>query len=131
MEFTCAAFSQTAPFSTALDSHCHKHWGFDAQLSGNERRLAAGLRDGDGSAALFRVDAERAVPILIIPLTGARRLLFCGDNLVVGVATYVEVKEAVLYSTTGDRLQRDRQLIARDERLDFWRWCFVDGTIFA
>ena len=108
-----------------------KHRGFDAQLAGNERRLAAAL--SDGSVALFRVDTEPAalVQLSSVQLAGARIALFCGDSLLVGVATDDDVREAVSFTTTGGRLQRDRQLIPRDDRLDIYRWCFVEGTLFA
>ena len=107
------------------------HVGFDAQLAGSERRLAAVL--SDGSVALFRIDTE---PIALVQrsrlvLAGARRALFCGDRLLVGVATIWAVREAVSFTTTDGRLQRDRQLIPRDDRLDIFRLCFVEGTLFA
>ena len=107
------------------------HEGFDAQLGGNERRLAAAL--SDGSVALFRVDTERAglVQLSRVMLAGAGLALFCGDSLLVGVATDNDVREAVSFTTTDGRLQRDRSLIPRDDRLDIWRWCFVEGTLFA
>ena len=119
------------------------HEGFDAQLAGNEKRLAAAL--SDGSVALFRVDngarlrwwlfLERTALVQLsrVMLAGARRALFCGDSLLVGVATGGEVREAVSFTTTDGRLQHDRQLIPRDDRLDVWSWCFVEinRTLFA
>ena len=111
------------------------HIGFDAQLDGNERRLAAAL--SDGSVALFRVDTEPAALVQLsrVMLAGAQYALFCGDSLLVGVATDSatggDMREAVSYTTTDGRLQRDRQLIPRDDRLDIYRWCFVKGTLFA
>ena len=121
-----------------------EQWGFDAQLVGNERRLAVAFLDG--SVTLFRIDTAPAALVQLSPvitLAGARRALFCGDSLLVGVATGNEVRKAVSFTTTGGRLQRDRQLIpcdnrlailrwfSRDDRLDIWRWCFVEGTLFA
>ena len=107
-----------------------RHEGFDAQLAGNERRLAAVL--SDGSVALFRVVTEPAALVQLsrVTLADARRALFCGDSLLVGVATG-DVLEAVSFTTTDGRLQRDRQLIPRDDRLNICSWCFVDGTLFA
>ena len=64
-------------------------------------------------------------------LAGARNALLCGDSLLVGVATDFDVREAVSFTTTDGRLQRDRQLIPRDDRLDIDSWCFVEGTLFA
>lgn len=111
----------------------HKHRGFDAQLNGNERQLAAALQDHSGAIGLFRLEAESAVQLSIVYLPGARLPLFCGDTLLVAVANNGdnEVHEAVSFSTTGARLQRDRQLIARNGQLDIYRWCFADGTIYA
>ena len=112
-----------------------KHDGFDAQLAGNERQLAAAL--SGGSVALFRVDTEPAALVQLsrVMLAGACYALFCGDSLLVGVATDSatdgEVREAVSFTTTDGRLRHDRQLIPRDDRLDMFRWCFVDGTLFA
>ena len=112
-----------------------KHEGFDAQLAGNERRLAAAL--SDGTVALFRVDTERAALVQLsrVMLAGAKYALFCGDSLLVGVATDSftggDVREAVSFTTTDGRLQRDRQLISRDDRLDICSWCFVEGRLFA
>ena len=108
------------------------HVGFDAQLVGNERRLAAAL--SVGSVALFRLDTEPVValvPLSSVQLAGAQYALFCGDSLLVGVDTGGNVREAVSFTTTGGRLQRDSQLIPRDDRLDIFRWCFVDETLFA
>ena len=95
-----------------------EHVGFDAQLAGNERRLVAAL--SDGSVALFRVDTKRAALVQLsrVMLAGARRALFCGDSLLVGVTTGEDVREAVSFTTTDGRLQRNRQLIPRDDRLD-------------
>ena len=108
-----------------------KHVGFDAQLAGNEKRLAAAL--SDSSVALFRVDTEPAALVQLsrVMLAGAQYVLFCGDSLLVGVATGKSVREAVSFTTTDGRLQRDRQLIPRDDRLGILSWCFVEGTLFA
>ena len=109
------------------------HRGFDAQLAGNERRLAAAL--SDGSVALFRVDTEPAALVQLsrVMLAGARNALFCGDTLLVGVATDFDVREAVSFTTTDGRLQRYRQLNPRDDRLNIslGSWCFMEGTLFA
>ena len=111
-----------------------RHRGFDAQLAGNERRLAVALSDGsDRSVALFRVDTEPAALVQLsrVMLAGATDALFCGDSLLVLVAIGGYVVEAVSFTTTDGRLQRDRQLIPRDDRLDICSWCFVEGTLFA
>ena len=119
------------------------HVGFDAQLVGNERQLAAAL--SDGSVALFRIGTEPAalVPLSRVMLAGARRPLFCGENLLVGVDTGGNVRDTVSFTTTDGGLQRDRQLIpcdnrpailrlfSRDDRLDIFNWCFVEGILFA
>lgn len=108
-----------------------KHWGFDAQLIGSERRLAAAL--WGGSVALFRVEAT-LVPISsvhVAEVIGARIPLFCNDSLLVGVKTDNDFNEIVLLSTTGGKLQLDKQLIAPKGRLDIECWCFVEGTIYA
>ena len=107
------------------------HWGFDAQLVGNERRLAAAL--SDGSVALFRVDTAPAALVQLsrVMLADAIYALFCGDSVLVGVATDGYVREAVSFTTTDGRLQRDRQLIPRDDRLNICSWCFVEETLFA
>ena len=104
------------------------HEGFDAYLASNERWLAAAL--SDSSLALFRVDTEPAALVQLsrVILDGARHALFCGKSLLVGVATNNDVREAVSFTTTDGRLQRDSQLIPRDDRLDIYNWCFVDGT---
>ena len=121
------------------------HLGFDAQLFGNERRIAAALQDG--SVSLFRVDAVPVyalVPLSRVDLSGARIPLFFGESLLVGVATDNDVREAVSFSMTDGRLQRDRQLIPHDDRpaifrlfsrddrlLDIYRWRFVEGTLIV
>ena len=107
------------------------HEGFDAQLTGNERRLAAAL--SNGSVALFRVDTERAALVQLsrVTLAGAQFALFCGDSVLVGVATENDELEALSFTMTDGRLQHDRQLISRDDRLDIVSWCFVEGTLFA
>ena len=114
------------------------HRGFDAQLAGNERRLAAAL--SDGSVALFRVDTEPAALVQLsrVMLAGANFPLFCGDSLLVVVATdsdtggvVGEVKSFDSFTTTDGRLQSDRQLIPRDDRLFILSWSFVEGTLFA
>ena len=83
--------------------------------------------------ALFRVDTEpvELVQLSRVELAGARLTLFCGDSLLVGVATDNKVHEAVSFTSNGGHLQRDRQLIPRDDRLEIFRWCFVEGTLFA
>ena len=108
-----------------------KHRGFDAQLVGNERRLAVALCDG--SVVLCRVNLAPVAleKLSFVKLVGARLALFCGDSLLVGVARDYKVQEAVSFSTTGGRLQRERQLIPHDDLLDLRSWCYVEGTLFA
>ena len=107
------------------------HRRFDAQLVGNERRLAAAL--SDGSVALFRIETEPVALVQLsrVMLAGARFPLFCGDSLLVGLESNGNVREAVSFTTTDGRLQRDRQLIPRDDQLDIFSWCFVEGILFA
>lgn len=112
----------------------HKHVGFDAKLSGSEKRLAAALRNGEGNGfvALLRLDKECAVPLSVIPLPGALYLLFCNDSLLIGVAaSNNDVSEAISFSTKGDSLQRDRQLIAPRDPLNIHSWCLTDEVIYA
>ena len=108
-----------------------KHVGFDAQLDGNEKRLAAAL--SDGSVALFRIDTEPVALVQLsrVTLSGARRALFCEDSLLVGVAPNGIVCEAMSFTMTDGGLQRDRKHIPRDDQLDIFRWCFAEGTLFA
>lgn len=112
-----------------------KYPRFDAQLVGNERRLAFALKESANyheSVALFRVDASNNAELLSrVELAGARKPLFCGRNLLVGVTYNEEIQEAVSFSTTGGILQRYRQLIARDTQLNIFCWCFVNGTVYA
>ena len=126
----CRARSDRSLQHCACVSLPATHWGFDAQLAGNERRLAAAL--SDGSVALFRVVTERAALVQLsrVMLVGAQYALFCGNSLLVGVVTG-DVREAVSFTTTDGRLQRDRQLIPRDNRLDICSWCFLEGTLCA
>lgn len=104
----------------------YKHEGFDAQLSGNERRLAIAFQEGDGAVALYSVKTKGADPLSVFPLSGAQLPLFCGDKLLVKV-----YNEPVVFSTKDGSLHRERQLIARDEGLDIFCWCYVDGTIYV
>lgn len=108
-----------------------KHIGFDAQLNGNEKRLAAAFQDK--SVALFRLDTEVAVLLSHVPIHyhTAKIILFCGETVVVGVGSMNEVQEAESFTTIGGRLQRDRQLLPRDDRLGISRWCFMDKTLYA
>ena len=72
-----------------------------------------------GSVDLYRVDAERNVQLLSTAtlIGGQMRMpLFCGDTLLVAVRNEYDYYEAVSFSIRGDRLQRDRQLITRDDR---------------
>lgn len=106
-----------------------KHVGYDVQLVGDEKRLAAALQES--VVALFRVDSELAVKLWSLSLPGASSPMFCGNSLLVGMEMDYKVKSGMLLSLSGDRLQRDRQLIAYNHDLDLWRWCFVEGMIYA
>lgn len=55
--------------------------GFDVQLAGNEKRLAAAL--ALGFVALFRIEAELVEKLSIVAQSGARTPLFVGDYLLV------------------------------------------------
>ena len=129
--YVCRAHSDRSLQHCARVALPATHRGFDAQLTGNERRLAAALLNG--SVALFRIDTERAALVQLsrVILADAQFALFCGDSLLVGVTTDYDMREAVSFTTTDGRLQRDRQLIPRDDRLDIYSWCFVEGTLFA
>lgn len=61
-----------------------------------------------------------------VALPGARRALFFGAALLVGVASDDMVQEAVS-SIFGGRLLRDSQIFVRDEQIeiDIFRWCSV------
>lgn len=106
-----------------------RHKSFDIQKNSDERLLAAALMSGD--VALFRVEAERAIELSRISLSGARDPLFCGDTLLVGVETESHVREAVSLVINGCNLKRDRQLIAHDARLSISAWRFAGGKLYA
>ena len=127
----CRAHSDRSLQHCARVALSVKHFGFDAQLVGNDRRLVATLLGS--SVALFRIDTEPVALVQLSRLTlaGSRKALFCGDSLLVGVATDDHVREAVSFTTTDGRLEYDRQLIPRDDRLNICSWCFVEGTLFA
>lgn len=106
-----------------------KHEGFDVQLTGNDRLLAAAL---DGSVAIFRVGEEGVIePLSRAPLHGAHYPLFIGDNLLVGVASNEDfyVSEAMSFSHSAGIPESDHMLsiIPRNDRLDIFRWCFLDA----
>lgn len=106
----------------------NKHKGIDAQLVGDEKRLAVAFL---GEVALFRVEKERVALLSRIPLLYANDPLFCGDMLLVGVAKDHKNGRGVLFSIADGKLKRDRQLIPYDKRNWFVSWCFSDGTIYA
>lgn len=109
-----------------------KHYGFDAQLLRNERRIVVALQDG--SVALMRVHTMpfAFTEISRVNLTGARIPMFCDNGLLVKVESgYNRVKsEAVSFTITDGHLHRYNQLIPRGA-LNIVRWLYVDGTVFA
>lgn len=116
-----------------------KHSGFDVQLVGNERRLAAALRNK--KVALFRLESERFVQLLSIDpfesFPGARPInpLFIGNNLVVEMMEYnsANCTSILTYSIadSGLQLQNDPRLIKLEDVQRITNWCFANGKLFT
>lgn len=108
------------------------YWGFDLQLSGNEKRLAAILENG--SLALFRMEAEGFAQMSHFPLDGARNILLYFDNLLVTRWNQsYDSFEILSFAITGGSgsLQHLRNLITHDKHIDIQGWCFTNEKLFA
>ena len=124
----CRAHSDRSLQYCARDHSRQTQRVLDALLVGNESRMAAAVLDD--SMALFCVDTEPValVQLSCVQLAGDRLAFFCGDMMLVGVANgiynYHKVREAVSFTTTDGRLQRDCQIISRNHRLVIF-CCFL------
>ena len=126
---TCAARTPTARCSIVPASHSRQQRGI-RRTARRQREATNGRFFGPLNGPLPRRHRARSTRAAFACKRSPAPETLCSAARV-GMASDDDVREAVSFTTTGGRLQRDRQLTPRDDRLKIFRWCFVERTLFA